>query len=110
MPRSENEKNLAIADELNERINREIQNRNNMKKKQFVTAALEFFLAMPEGIMDKILLYPPGSDNFDKTVSLISAAGLQRMASAQGHTPVDDALTHKPTRRKTKKGKIAKSG
>jgi len=67
MPRQPNEKTLGNIDGgLSDRIDAAIARRNDMKKKQFNTAALEFFLSLPDEVIDTLLVRPPGSEVFNR--------------------------------------------
>ncbi len=111
MPRLENEKNLGnVVIELSDRVDKAVIARNNMKKKQFITAAIEFFLALPEAIQDQLLLRPPTSEAFAGLVSQV--AGVAKQAVTDRHLAkslVGRARVRAAKQSKKTPGKLAKS-
>lgn len=101
MARSENEKSLGnVGIELFERIDKAVSCRNNTKKKQFVTAAMDFFLALPDHVIDTLLLHPPDSEAFVNIVNRFrseQSPGTERPQTLSGATAAveDDAAAVK---------------
>jgi hypothetical protein len=75
MPRLENEKSLGDVNAgLSDRIDDACAARNNMKKKQFVTMGMEFFLALPEPLQNGVLMYRPDSKEFKQFRQVVARA------------------------------------
>ena len=102
MPRQKNERSLGDVDEkLFYRIEKAINSRNDMKKKQFVTAAMEFFLALPENVQDQLLMRSPTSQIFKKLVSKNKFPAAKIVADSAARTVI---RKQKKDRRPVKSG------
>ena len=74
MPRSPNERNLSadISSDLFNQVEDFLESHNKVTKRQFITAIVQLFLALPEQSQAMLLFCPPDSKNFRSVINSLT--------------------------------------